>query len=237
MFGKYSLDTRQGGSCNANYLHFSPHTAGTHTECVGHITDERVTIDSVAPAQSMQPCLLLSIEPDTLAASGDSYEGGQPDDAVISARVLRAAVEALGPSEMQRAFGTSVVIRTLPNTPAKIEYGVICFTSHPLLLPPDAFVFFIASVVITREYPGLILPPRPCCTYETNSKRNDSFAIYPQLIEGNCFLNCWCVCVYVSVCCLSMHHMSALHGFFRIVKSVMVHCCWRIMPFLVCLKM
>jgi hypothetical protein len=34
-FDKYLLDTRRGGSCNANTLFFSPHTAGTHTECVG----------------------------------------------------------------------------------------------------------------------------------------------------------------------------------------------------------
>jgi hypothetical protein len=37
-------DTRRGGSCNFEQIKFIPHCNGTHTECVGHITDERILI-------------------------------------------------------------------------------------------------------------------------------------------------------------------------------------------------
>ncbi len=35
-------DTRRGGSCNFEQVKFIPHCNGTHTECVGHITRERI---------------------------------------------------------------------------------------------------------------------------------------------------------------------------------------------------
>ncbi len=37
-------DTRRGGSCNFEQVKFIPHCNGTHTECVGHITDERISV-------------------------------------------------------------------------------------------------------------------------------------------------------------------------------------------------
>jgi hypothetical protein len=40
-------DTRQGGSCNFEQYTFIPHCNGTHTECVGHITNERIAVGIV----------------------------------------------------------------------------------------------------------------------------------------------------------------------------------------------
>ena len=37
-------DTRMGGPCNFETYRITPHCNGTHTECVGHITKERVSI-------------------------------------------------------------------------------------------------------------------------------------------------------------------------------------------------
>ncbi|MEZ4849568.1 MAG: hypothetical protein R3B93_13310 [Bacteroidia bacterium] len=37
-------DVRRGGSCNFEELQFIPHCNGTHTECVGHISEERISI-------------------------------------------------------------------------------------------------------------------------------------------------------------------------------------------------
>src|SRR6187397_801323 len=37
-------DTRRGGSCNFERYYFIPHCNGTHTECVGHITHERISV-------------------------------------------------------------------------------------------------------------------------------------------------------------------------------------------------
>ncbi len=48
--GEFLGDTRSGGSCNAEVLTLTPHCNGTHTECIGHITDERITLAEVAAA-------------------------------------------------------------------------------------------------------------------------------------------------------------------------------------------
>src|SRR5215211_502321 len=37
-------DTRRGGSCNFERYILIPHCNGTHTECVGHITHERISV-------------------------------------------------------------------------------------------------------------------------------------------------------------------------------------------------
>src|SRR5690349_11454662 len=42
-------DTHKGGSCNWQRYSLIPHSHGTHTECVGHITDERVYISDCLP--------------------------------------------------------------------------------------------------------------------------------------------------------------------------------------------
>ena len=42
--GQFVGDTRMGGPCNFETYSITPHCNGTHTECVGHITNERVSI-------------------------------------------------------------------------------------------------------------------------------------------------------------------------------------------------
>ncbi|MFT4973578.1 MAG: arylformamidase [Saprospiraceae bacterium] len=39
-------DVNQGGSCNCDTISLTPHGNGTHTECVGHISSERNTINA-----------------------------------------------------------------------------------------------------------------------------------------------------------------------------------------------
>ena len=42
--GPFVGDTRAGGSCNCEILTLAPHCNGTHTECVGHLTEDRVAV-------------------------------------------------------------------------------------------------------------------------------------------------------------------------------------------------
>ena len=42
--GDFVGDTRAGGSCNCEILTLAPHCNGTHTECVGHVTLDRVAV-------------------------------------------------------------------------------------------------------------------------------------------------------------------------------------------------
>ena len=47
--GPFVGDTRAGGSCNCEILTLAPHCNGTHTECVGHVTDDRVAVSERVP--------------------------------------------------------------------------------------------------------------------------------------------------------------------------------------------
>ena len=42
--GGFVGDTRLGGACNFEKLTLTPHCNGTHTECVGHITLNRLSV-------------------------------------------------------------------------------------------------------------------------------------------------------------------------------------------------
>src|SRR5262249_45696186 len=43
-YGELVGDTRRGGSCNFETVTFIPHCNGTHTECVGHVTNGRISV-------------------------------------------------------------------------------------------------------------------------------------------------------------------------------------------------
>jgi len=83
--GSFVGDTRHGGSCNCEVYTFSPHLNGTHTECVGHITKERIFVQNVGLAMAT----LVTVTP----AKG-----------LITAAMLKK----LKPVE-------ALIVRTLPN--------------------------------------------------------------------------------------------------------------------------
>ena len=55
-------DTRHGYSVNFDAITFVPHCNGTHTECVGHITDERISVRDCL-TDVLIPAVLVSVEP------------------------------------------------------------------------------------------------------------------------------------------------------------------------------
>ena len=58
--GELVGDTRRGGSCNFERVTIIPHCNGTHTECVGHITDERIFVRDCL-IDVFIPALLVSV--------------------------------------------------------------------------------------------------------------------------------------------------------------------------------
>lgn len=100
-------DTRLGGSVNFERYTFIPHCSGTHTECVGHITNERISVRDCLK-DVLIPAMLVSVEPQNKSG-----------DLVINPEAIEAAI-AGGTSELR-----SLIIRTLPNDEAKLvrEYG------------------------------------------------------------------------------------------------------------------
>ncbi|HSQ56485.1 MAG TPA: cyclase family protein [Gemmata sp.] len=95
----FTLDTREGGSCNCETIAFTPHCNGTHTESVGHITRERFPISAVE-LPAFLPCSVISVTPHGREIPPDAIE--------------RATAGI--PSE----FLEALVVRTLPNSADKL---------------------------------------------------------------------------------------------------------------------
>ena len=101
----------RGGSCNCETYTITPHCNGTHTECIGHITGERIEVPSVLH-DSLIPATVISVTP---VSAVESYEPPpQSGDMMITRAALDAA---LGDATPQ--FMDALVIRTMPNAPDK----------------------------------------------------------------------------------------------------------------------
>jgi arylformamidase len=112
--GGFIGDVRRGGSCNCATFSLTPHCNGTHTECVGHITGERLSVRALCE-QILDVALLITIEPVRAAATTETSDPApQPHDMVITQAALDAAI-AKAPI---RTFA-ALAIRTLPNANAK----------------------------------------------------------------------------------------------------------------------
>ena len=135
--GDFIGDTRQGGSCNCETIRLNPHGNGTHTECVGHISTNRISIADVL-TDIIIPAQLVSVEPEErMLASGITGK-------VISATLLQEAVEKVSsqdssqnPSQHRETNHVpGLIIRTLPNDLSK---GRMVWTgSAPPSLDADA---------------------------------------------------------------------------------------------------
>jgi len=97
--GDWVGSVKLGASVNFNSIHFNPHAHGTHTESVGHITPEFYSINELL-SQYFFRAELISVAPE-----------GHGEDQVISAKQI---MDIMGIKKPQ-----ALVIRTLPNTPAK----------------------------------------------------------------------------------------------------------------------
>jgi kynurenine formamidase len=105
--GGFVGDTRAGGSCNCEVLTFAPHCNGTHTECVGHVTEERIAVADRVPG-GVALALLVTVAPvDAAAATEDSDPLPAAGDRVVTASALRAAM-----SRHDGPAPTALVVRT-----------------------------------------------------------------------------------------------------------------------------
>ncbi|HEX4300207.1 MAG TPA: cyclase family protein [Gammaproteobacteria bacterium] len=98
--GGFVGDVRQGGSCNVQSYHLVPHCNGTHTECIGHMVEERVSLPDYLPATPV-PATLVSVTPKAL---------------VIDATTLQAALLR----HPLAGFHRALILRTLPNGDDKL---------------------------------------------------------------------------------------------------------------------
>lgn len=115
-----------GSPVNFTNIHINPHGNGTHTECVGHITNEGQTINQTLGAYFFS-ARLVTIEP----------EKQQNGDRVISEEQVAEKWKGGQPE----AF----IIRTHPNSPSKMTYDYS--GTNPPYLTPEAISFLVEKDV------------------------------------------------------------------------------------------
>lgn len=121
--GNFVGSTEQGGAVNFFNVRLNPHGNGTHTECVGHISKERHSIQDCLK-QFHFPAQLISVYPQQLD-NGD--------------RVVTAA-------QLEQLYGDvqtpALVLRTLPNSPDKQTRNYS--GTNPPYLEPAALEWMVA---------------------------------------------------------------------------------------------
>lgn len=101
-FGEWVGKVSEGvSSTNFNTITFNPHSHGTHTECLGHITREFYSIN-----QSLKTFFFWA----ELVSIPLEIDG---DDFVVTERAIRKALRGKNPE--------AIVIRTLPNDVSKLS--------------------------------------------------------------------------------------------------------------------
>jgi kynurenine formamidase len=126
--GGFVGSVAEGGACNCENLLLNPHGNGTHTECIGHITKERITINQVLK-RFYALAALVSLEPERL----------QNGDLVISEKQIRAAVKGL------HTDVSALIVRTLPNHADK-PFRRYSGANPPYLTPEAAEVLAVSGV-------------------------------------------------------------------------------------------
>ena len=124
-----------GGSVNHHKLTISPHGNGTHTECYGHITDSGAVI-ATQLQEYLHMAQLITVMPET-----------NGDDLVIDKSTLEKVHLIPGIR--------ALVIRTLPNTPAKLAYNYS--GTNPTYFTMDAMQFIVAHGIdhLVTDLPSL----------------------------------------------------------------------------------
>ncbi|QLE01021.1 cyclase family protein [Galbibacter sp. BG1] len=115
--GDFTGSVKAGASTNFNNICFNPHAHGTHTECVGHITEKFYSINDCLK-QFFFLAEVITVHPQKLN-----------DDYVITKNQVKSALR-------NKEVG-ALVIRTLPNTLDKTtkQYS---HTNPPYLLEETA---------------------------------------------------------------------------------------------------
>lgn len=124
--GDWVGDTRQGGSCNVGVYRITPHCNGTHTECIGHIVNDPVTVPQVLHG-GLIPATLVTIEPVACAHTDETTvpAPGPTHRMITAAALTEALTKALAdaPADAGSAahaiLRKALIIRTTPNPASK----------------------------------------------------------------------------------------------------------------------
>ncbi len=98
---EWTASVKEGASINFNNIQFNPHAHGTHTECVGHITEKFYSINKCLKTFFFR-AEVITVAPEKI---GEDY--------VISKSQLKFLLKQRKPE--------ALVIRTMPNTKDKLS--------------------------------------------------------------------------------------------------------------------
>lgn len=125
----------RGASCNCESITLIPHCNGTHTEGAGHLTREPLHAHRIVP-RGLLPALLVSTKPIPCGQTPESSDPPpRPDDRLVT----RGALLTGWPAEPPFA-PRALVIRTLPNDPAKRARDYTDITAPYLTLEAVRFI-------------------------------------------------------------------------------------------------
>ncbi len=120
--GELVGDTRRGGSCNFEQVKFIPHCNGTHTECIGHITNKRISVHDCLKDVFI-PATLISIEPENASEANETYSVNLSEtDKLITRNAIEKKLQNLETSNSKSQIPNpkSLIVRTLPNDESKL---------------------------------------------------------------------------------------------------------------------
>lgn len=117
--GEWTASVAEGACINFNDIYFNPHGHGTHTECVGHITEKVHSIN-----QNLKQFFFLA---EVITVAPEKFE----DDLVISKKQIQFA---LGNKKRD-----AIILRTIPNMKDKLskQYS----NTNPPYLLEDAAIY------------------------------------------------------------------------------------------------
>ena len=93
--GEIIGSTKKGGGCNFDVISLIPHCNGTHTECVGHIVDEEININTILK-NNFFPTTLITV---------------QAEDGLIRSDQIKLD---------NVNFNSGLIVRTIPNDKNKM---------------------------------------------------------------------------------------------------------------------
>ena len=127
VFGDWIGKVSEGkSSTNFNNIFFNPHGHGTHTECLGHITNDFYSINH-SLKQFFFFAKLITVEPET-----------HGEDFIITKEQIVAALKDSKPE--------AIIIRTLPNQKDKKSRKYS--NTNPPYLAEDAAIFIRESEIL-----------------------------------------------------------------------------------------
>ncbi len=179
--GNFELSVAKGSGANCENLHINAHGNGTHTECIGHITPERISIHACLKKYHFI-AQVISLEP-VRTENGDWIIS-----AAGIAELLLEPIEAL-------------VIRTLPNSLEKLTQ--MYSGNNPVYLDPALCQLLAQKNIMhllvdlpsvdREEDGGAMLAHKAFWQYPENPRTNASISemvfVPDSIADGVYFLN------------------------------------------------